>query len=222
MNKAILYLSFLFCFISFSQDNWVSIDCHDLQFKLPNGYNFNETTKAKIYSFQDDEKIISLSIFKNDAVKNLKTDDLDGLKKYYKGVIDGYLDKSGSKLVSSEAYKIQNNLAAKNLLKVVYQDGTPNLLDTHVIYIDGLTYFATFQLGTNPDQQTIEAKDFFFDSFTINASKGVTEENGSATAISVGTYQLGEIIGKVILYLVLALVVIIALHFAFKNRKRTV
>ena len=222
MNKAILHLSFLFCFISFSQDNWVSIDRHDLKFKLPNGYDFSETAKAKIYSFQDDEKIISLSIFKNDAVKNLKTDNLDGLKRYYKGVIDGYLDKSGSKLISSETYKVQNNLAAKNLLKVVYQDGTLNLLETHVIYIDGLTYFATFQSVENPNQQIIDAKNSFFDSFIIDASMGVTEENGSATAISVGTYELGETIGKVILYVLLALVVIIALRFAFKNKKRTV
>lgn len=222
MKKTIFSLFFLTYFSVFSQDGWQSIDNHDVKFKFPIGYDFKETSNTKTYSFQDDEKIMSLSIFKNDAVKNLKTDDIDALKRYYEGLVDGYANKSGNKVFSRKIYKIQNHLAAKSLLKIVYPDGEQNSLEIHAIFINGLTYFASFQSEESPNQQTIDAKNIFFGSFDLKASIDTIKEEGEALPLTNNnSYDLGKTIGKITLYALLTIVTGIIIYSLFKKKKGT-
>ena len=152
----LLFLSFQ----SFSQNDWELINNYDLKFKLPIGYSFNEVQNVKIYSYTDDNKIISISIFKTDESLNEMIEE-DKLKKYYQGFINGYADNAGNKIILSSNYKIDNILVSKNLLEVNYPDGINNLLEAHILLINGFNYFLTFQTEEQPLQIALDDKKVF-------------------------------------------------------------
>lgn len=224
MRNIVILFFVLLSFHSFSQNDWKYINDYELKFKLPIGHNFNETQNAKAYSYQDDAKIMSLSIFKNDAVKNLKESNEAELKRYYKGIIDGYVGKSGNEIISSESYEIEGSLIGKNILKVVYKDGIQNLLETHILYKNGLNYFATFQYDSNTNENIINDKDVFFNSFTFTMPEVVKKkENTKIISTQNDSYQLGNYIGKIIFYVLgISLIVFIIYFFFIKKKKSTV
>ncbi|WP_299213511.1 hypothetical protein [uncultured Dokdonia sp.] len=219
--RKILYLIILTCSITYSQDKWELINNHDLKFKLPIDYSSKNTPNAKVYSYEDDNKIMTLSIFKNEAIKNLKESNENELKRYYKGIIDGYVGKSGSEILSSETYNFENTLAEKNVLKVSYQDGTYNLLEIHILYKNGLNYFATFQYDSNANQKIINDKDVFFNSFTFITPEIVKKNEGTKITLTQNdSYQLGNYIGKILSYILGISFVAFIIYFFFIKKKK--
>lgn len=169
MNKILFFLLFINSVVN-SQNQWESITNYDLKFNMPIGYKFNETSKAKTYTYIDDNRIIGVYIFKKDItneMKDVKLESNHSLLQYYNSVIEGYANQSGYEILTSETYNIEGNLVGKNLLKITYPNGNENLSETHIVFINGLNFFAYYHYTKNAEKEIIEDKDSFFDSFYL-------------------------------------------------------
>jgi len=158
--KKLLYTLLFISFLSYSQGNdWKAITKYDV------GYMYLYFIVCiflctSVYVYNGELKIVSAVISEDGTHYDAELKSADDLKKYYKGIIDGYASDQ-FEIRSTESYNIKDLFLEKSTLQVNYDDGTVNFIELHVLFLNDKNYLFTFQYADDAEEEILKDKNYF-------------------------------------------------------------
>ncbi len=171
MNKVLFIVFLLLGLISHSQKiDWIDVTEADLNFKFPSSYIVEDTLKIKSYNYLSSNKLIAVFISPDGFYSDADIFELNDLKKYYEGAVNGISDRHRTKVISKENYKINEVLLNKSIHKIVYSSKSTSIVEVHMLFVNENNYVIWFQYPEGVKQSVIDEKNYFLNSIQLNPS----------------------------------------------------